>query len=291
MTTTPGTPSSHWLNGFSEHRNALTIYSILAVVQAWIGWQIPLVPDEAYYLAWSEVPSTGYFDHPPLVALVLNLTNASPRIVAFSACHMGLWLLADAGRCMGIVNWRWIPSALLATPLGMAWGVLWTPDGPLVFGWCLLVWCLVRRSSIGVGLALGFGLWSKATMLPAIPGVIWALGLRSGARAVLVALIVYAPHVIWSIQHDGCPGPTKRSVIGLVFGPENVLAQMALAGPLITWIGLSRLWNNRLDEGCRRSRSPRNADALILVPPWPRDTSRGQLADPTLAGSHCAYGG
>ena len=40
----------------------------------------------------------------------------------------------------------------------------------------------------------------------------------------------------------GCPGPTKRSVIGLVFfGPENVLAQMALAGPLITWIGLSRL--------------------------------------------------
>ena len=24
-----------------EHRNALTIYSILAAVQAWIGWQIP----------------------------------------------------------------------------------------------------------------------------------------------------------------------------------------------------------------------------------------------------------
>ena len=151
---------------FLNTGNALTTYGILTLVQAWVGWQTPLVPDELCTIsAWSDVPSTGYFDHPPLVALVLNITNVSPRLVAFLACHMGIWLLTDAGRCMGVVNWRWIPSALLATPLAWHGGSLdarWSLFSDGVF----CVWWPVRRSSIGVGLALGFGLWSKATMLP-----------------------------------------------------------------------------------------------------------------------------
>ena len=88
---------------------------------------------------------------------------------------MGLWLLADAGRCMGIVNWRWIPSALLATP---EWhGVLWTlmvllfSDGVFWCGVsfadhrlasdCLGVWPLVEGHHVARDSWCDLGAWTS----------------------------------------------------------------------------------------------------------------------------------
>ncbi|MCB2071352.1 MAG: hypothetical protein KDF67_17930, partial [Ottowia sp.] len=35
----------------------------------------PLTPQEAYYWSWSQFPSPGYFDHPPLATYSIWLTT------------------------------------------------------------------------------------------------------------------------------------------------------------------------------------------------------------------------
>ena len=40
---------------------------------------LPLAPDEAYYWLWSQHLQTGYFDHPPMVALVHSHRHGAVR--------------------------------------------------------------------------------------------------------------------------------------------------------------------------------------------------------------------
>jgi len=37
---------------------------------------VPLLPQEAYYWAWSRFPDLSYFDHPPLASYMIWLTTA-----------------------------------------------------------------------------------------------------------------------------------------------------------------------------------------------------------------------
>jgi len=205
--------------------------------------RVPLVADELYYIAWGHHPELGYFDHPPMVAWFLNLSGVPSRWLAFAVCHASIWILTDAGRLAGCIAWRWIPTILLATPLGMAWGVFWTPDAPLMLAWCLVVRSVLGGHAIVCGLALAFGLWSKSTMCLCVPGILWSLGPRSGGIAVGLALCLYAPHIAWSIAHEGLPWSYQadRHAFGF-YAPVNLLTQLALAGPALAVFGLWHLW-------------------------------------------------
>ena len=60
-------------------RSRLLVLGVLALVALsrllWIG-RPTLMRDEAYYWEWSRRLGLGYFDHPPLVALVIRATTA-----------------------------------------------------------------------------------------------------------------------------------------------------------------------------------------------------------------------
>src|SRR5260370_7474518 len=51
---------------------ALTIGALVALRLAAAAWT-PLSFDEAYYWMWSKHLAFGYYDHPPMVALVIRL--------------------------------------------------------------------------------------------------------------------------------------------------------------------------------------------------------------------------
>src|ERR1700676_433527 len=51
---------------------ALTILALVALRLAAAAWT-PLTFDEAYYWMWSKHLAGGYYDHPPMVALVIRL--------------------------------------------------------------------------------------------------------------------------------------------------------------------------------------------------------------------------
>ena len=53
-------------------RNAsLTILALVAIRLVAAAWT-PLTFDEAYYWMWSKALAGGYYDHPPMVALVIR---------------------------------------------------------------------------------------------------------------------------------------------------------------------------------------------------------------------------
>src|SRR5882762_1447020 len=51
---------------------AVTILALVAVRLVAAAWT-PLTFDEAYYWMWSKALAGGYYDHPPMVAVVIRL--------------------------------------------------------------------------------------------------------------------------------------------------------------------------------------------------------------------------
>ena len=45
------------------------------IVQSIVAFNAELFHDEAYYWLYSKYPDWGYFDHPPLVAMLIKIGN------------------------------------------------------------------------------------------------------------------------------------------------------------------------------------------------------------------------
>jgi hypothetical protein len=112
-------------------------------------------------------------------------------------------------------------TALLASALPFFFLVGWlmTPDAPLAAAWAAALYYLQRalidgrsRAWIGAGVAIGVGMLSKYSMIlvPAAAFAFVLLDVRSRRvlvspwawAGVAVALTVFAPVIVWNVQHD-----------------------------------------------------------------------------------------
>jgi len=187
----------------------------------------PMLEAEAYYWEWSKHLAWGYFDHPPMIAYVIwlftKLGSDSALYIKLGALCLNLgstlfyYLLA---REMFEKRTALVATAILQVmPFFAAVGVLATPDAPLLFFWMLSTY-LVYRALYGRGMglwlaagaALGMALMSKYHAVLLVPGVFIFLALSPRQRrwlaspapylAALVALLVFAPNVIWNLEHS-----------------------------------------------------------------------------------------
>ena len=53
-------------------RNTVLVVVALVALRLVAAAWTPLTFDEAYYWMWSKHPAFGYYDHPPMVALVIG---------------------------------------------------------------------------------------------------------------------------------------------------------------------------------------------------------------------------
>lgn len=217
--------------GDKRERWAFWAFGALWAVQGALAAWMPLVADEAYYLAWSRALGPGYLDHPPGVAWWVALGFGWPRLPGWVVGPVAWWLLADAARRWGVARWRWVPAMVMATPLGLSAGLLATPDVPLVVAWCGVLWGVAAGRVWVVGVCVGLGLWAKPAMLVALPGLWWALGGRRGLVALAIAAAVYAPHVGWSVMNGGLPWSFQAGHRAWGLGPVGVLR--AIGGQLL----------------------------------------------------------
>jgi len=259
--TPPATPPAALL--------AVVLAVVLAVAaQAWLHWALPLVADEAYYAWWGRAPALGYLDHPPAVMAwgwVGERLLWGPRALNLCLAPAAGWLLVSAAGALGVPRPGWLAAAALCTPLGLALGVLLTPDAPLVLGWALAVWGLARRRGWAGALGLALALWSKAMALPAAAGLLWAWGWRARREGApspwraplgvgLAALALYAPHLWWSSGAGWLPWSFQA---GRAWGRGSA-AEWAL-GQL--WVG-TPLWALWALRGGGRALSRARAGAL-----------------------------
>ena len=124
-----------------------------------------LANDEAYYWYYSRHLDWGYFDHPPMVALLIWLSSWAPGLLEirfFSTLLQPLYLLLfwHAIRPAAATRRDAVLYVLLcfSQPLLQLYGFLAVPDAPLMFSTALFLWSyrrFHRSASLGNAALMG----------------------------------------------------------------------------------------------------------------------------------------
>ena len=202
--------------------NKSTIF--LGCIGAWLCQcylvnALPEVADEAYYTRWGELLSWGYFDHPPAVALWAKLGGRYLNLLLLPLAWLNFsWSAQKLG---SKVHQEQLLLVAWCTPLGLASGVLVTPDAPLLFSWSIALLGLAHKSVLLCIMGFTLGLWSKAMILPAMLGLLWLWWTDENTsrkkrrlQVLLISLVsfaLYTPHLIWSFHHHWLPWQFQMS--------------------------------------------------------------------------------
>lgn len=224
---------------------------------------LPMPGDEAYFALWGRTLDWSYYDHPPMIALFVRAgtslfgeTLIGIRVIAWAAMTMAGWWLCRAavllfGSRIALAAVVWWHATLFA----IAFGVVATPDTPLLTFWALGLYALARvargerRAWLLFGVALGLALLSKYTaLLLGIGAALWVL-ISPRQRhfladpilylAAALAFLIFSPVIWWNANHDWisftfqAARAADSTPRGTVFILEHVGAQLGLATPLI----------------------------------------------------------
>lgn len=186
----------------------------------------PMMTDEAYYMTWSRRttwPDWGFFDHPPSVSWQGFLTHYwnhifAARVGVIAASLVTFFVNVRIAKLL-FTNPRlvWSAAILAQSTLGsIANAFLFTPDSTLIMWWSIALHesivaiKVTPRRWLTAGLATGFGILSKYTMVLIGPVFLYGL-LRDKNRGLrtpwpylggVVALLTIAPHLAWNAKHD-----------------------------------------------------------------------------------------
>ena len=224
-----------------RYRTWVAVLGIGLAVRLLIGLLTEPYSDETYYRAWAEHLDFGYFDHPPLIAVVLAIFRF-PRLASLTLGGLTLLALAGLARALhGDPAAGWRAVALGATlPAAVLGGTFATVDLPLQLFWVLALWALVARRDGWAGVALGLALLSKYTGVLLLGTAVLALSFRRewrrAATVGVLALLLFSPVLAWNVAHGGesflfqlrhgLEGRTRGAVL------EYLGGQWAMAGPL-----------------------------------------------------------
>jgi 4-amino-4-deoxy-L-arabinose transferase-like glycosyltransferase len=209
-------------------RNTVLMILALVVLRLVAAAWTPLTFDEAYYWMWSKSPAFGYYDHPPMVALVIRAgtliagdSELGVRLVSILlALPMSYAVYRAAAILFGGTRLAANAAILLNITLMAAVGTLIvTPDAPLLVASSFVLFFLAKVLETGrgawwlaVGAAVGCALLSKYTALLFGPAIlIWLLVAPRQRRwlitiwpylGALVSLAIFAPVILWNAEHQ-----------------------------------------------------------------------------------------
>lgn len=238
---------------------ALTRVAVLLLAQYNLG------PDEAQYWYWSLDPAFGYFSKPPVIAWVIGLSTSlfgdaewairlpSPII------HVGTGLLLYGlgARLFSPRIGFWAAVVFATLPAVWFSSGLVSTDVPLLFFWTLALFALRRLNdthswgdAVLLGAAVGFGFLSKYAMIYFLIGLAlwlvvsprgrWLFRSWKGLAALLLAAAIFAPNILWNLEHDFATASHTASNANWgseLFNPDEfvtfVADQFGVFGPLM----------------------------------------------------------
>ena len=262
-----------------------------ALVAVWLGvWWVcnllqagltELANDEAYYHMFAEQLAWGYFDHPPMTALLVRLgglvAGGELGVRLFFTLLQPLYLY---------VFWRLVRPAeatrrdaalyvmlSAATLILELYGFIAVPDGPLMMTAALFLWTFRNFAErrplawLWMGVAMAAMAYSKyhgalvvIFCLAANPRLLLRPGLyASGA----VALVLLVPHLLWQYEHDWASFAYHLAGRNSVFRPnypvEFLLNVLVVFNPLFVPLYVQAWRKTRPQNALQR--------ALKLLPP------------------------
>ena len=176
--------------------------------------------DEAYYALYGQFLDWGYYDHPPMVAILTHLSHWLPGALSIRFCTVllhgaTLWLVwttvMKVNTTVRDVNEFFIIASSLM--MFVLYGFVTTPDAPLLFFTALFFYLYkqyLKKDSVVLALALAVTMagmmYSKYMAVLVIAFVLlsklkllkdWKIWLAG-----VIALALFAPHIFWQFQHE-----------------------------------------------------------------------------------------
>lgn len=235
----------------TKNANWLIISIALIVVNILQAQFTELANDEAYYWMYAQRLDWGYFDHPPMIALLIYLGDLIGHgelylrlftIILGGISFAGLWILCGK-RDLKLFSWLFF-----ATTAFQVYGLIAVPDAPLIAS---SIWFFVFykqylhhdsiKNSALLVTAIACMLYSKyhaililAFTILSNPGL---FSRRSFYLIFLCSTLLYLPHLYWQIE-NGYPS-WQFHVLNKsqsAYNPEHTLVfpfeTILLAGPI-----------------------------------------------------------
>lgn len=209
-------------------RKALALIFLFAAFRLWLAFGLELGNDESYYWMYSRQLKPNYFDHPPMVALLIRLCTFNGALQSAGALRLGAvlggalaaWFLFQAVRTLHSARAGLYASLLYQSSFyaGVTAGVYIMPDSPQMVFWTAALWMLARilRNERDWNNWLLFAVLAGASIMSKVHGAFLASGLalyvlvqrRSWLRlpqlyaAALLVAFIASPILAWNIRND-----------------------------------------------------------------------------------------
>ena len=240
---------------FLKKNHRLLFYSSWLILNLLQAWSTGLFHDEAYYWVYSKFPAWGYFDHPPMIAMLIkagtNVFSGELGVRLFIVILNVLTIFIIEKLLNKKDPWLFygICASIAVAQIG---GMIAVPDLPLLF-FVSLYFLLYKRFTENMNLLNTFllGVGISLMLYSKYHGVLIVFfTLLSNPRlllryqvyiAALISILLFLPHIYWQFEHE-LPSvqyhlfERNASTYKFGFTTEYILGQIALAGPLIGWL-------------------------------------------------------
>lgn len=186
-----------------------------------------LLFEEAYYWNYAQHLDIGYLDHPLMVAWLIKATTSllgniefAVRLGAFMCWFVTAYCIFKLTLELFNRSTAYRALAIMAVlPVYFSFGFFMSPDAPMTACWAMAVYFFYqiivnekKHAWLGLGIAIGLGLISKYTIGLLGAAMVLFLLIDQPSRkwltrpepylAVVIALLLFSPVVIWNFQHD-----------------------------------------------------------------------------------------
>lgn len=254
----------------NQYKNTvLALWALLAILQASFT---ELMDDEAYYWVYSNHLDWGYFDHPPMIALLIKagyFIFHSELGVRLGVVVLNLFTLILVDKLIPQKNnivFYLILAGMGAMQVG---GILAVPDIPLIF-FATLYFYIYRnflesqswKNTFLLGLSMALMFYSKYHgVLLVFFTLLSNLSLLKVYRyyiAVIITTVLFLPHLYWQYTHD-FPSlqyhliERNASSYDISFTLDYIGGQLLLFGPLVGWLLLYNAFRAQVRNAFERA--------------------------------------
>lgn len=205
-------------------KNAYIIILLLALLSTIYNAYLPLHGDEAYYWLWSKNLQTGYYDHPPLIAYMIYLSNFISEqewgvrlINVFSLSIGAIYIFKLTNEMFNekiALNAVMIFSSVILVHAGY---IITTTDSPLVLFYSITLYYSYKaifynntKDYAFAGLALGFMMLGKYTAILFVFSLLIFILLKRRDvllnpkfyLAIFLSIVIISPMLWWNYQHN-----------------------------------------------------------------------------------------
>lgn len=249
------------------------VFAALSLIQA---WGTELFDDEAYYWVYSKFLDWGYFDHPPVIAVLIKMgTMLFPGElgVRFFVVIIGIITIYLIEQLTKPKDLKLFYAIVLNIAILQIGGIIAVPDIALLL-FTALFFMMYQRYEEKSGIVQAFSLsviialllYSKYHGILIILATLFSnINLLKRPMTWLViglSVLLFLPHVFWQ-ANNGYPSIVYQlygwvsSGYKLSFTTEYVLGQLLIMGPflgwLLIWSALSVKPSNKMEKAMRWS--------------------------------------